>query len=162
MTTMNRQTTWDNDDRLWALQVYNDDSMFNNGIYTTEGSSIRWGEGLPEWLLTEYPTILDSFKSQVPCGPHVWIDWNSINRIDEEDDSRQARLWVCRSYGTSPIAAPGDSWIFLGWFHLGEEQPCPLEATEEHDSTCPYCEGEDYIYHGSGYVLQVWAELYTY
>ena len=160
-TTLKRKSPWDLDDKLWALQVYGDDSEFNHGIYQEEGSNTRWGEGLPDWMQDEYPRLTNIFADQHPCGPHVWMDWNSINRINEDDDHTQCRLWVCRSYGTSKVAAPSDNWFFLGWFHLGEEQGCPHAGADGHDSTCPYCEGEDYIYHGSGYVMQVWAETYT-
>ena len=157
---LRRKEWWDHDDELWALQVYSDPCFNNNNIFREGALSQRWGEGVPEWVTEDDAALLAAFREVFPqCGPHAWVDWSNINRVDEENDEVTVNLWVCRSYGTSPTTPPEGRWHFLKWYMLPEEQECPYHYADGHGDTCPFCEGTDYVYHGSGYVLQVWAEV---
>jgi len=158
---MNRKTSWDNDDMLWAMQVYDDPFENNNSIYQEEHSAIRWGEGVPEWMVDDYPKLLKAFRTKYPnCGPNAWVDWSTINRLDDEDDGLYAKLWVCRNYGTGAAAPPEGMWYFLGSYALPPEQECIYDHADDKDKdACQLCEGSGHIYHGDGYAMQVWAEV---
>jgi hypothetical protein len=110
-------------------------------------------------LLDDEAKLLSAFCEVMPeCGPHAWVDWSHINRVDDEDEI-EVKLWVCRSYGTSPVTAPEGNWHMLCWYGLPEEQECPYAYSDGHGDTCPFCEGSNNVYHGSGYVMQVWVEV---
>lgn len=156
-----RKEYWERDDELWALQMYGDVSFHNNNIFYEDTMSTRWGEGLPQWLADEPDLVLKAFREKFPdCNPLAWVDWSHVNRTDE-DDEVEVKLWICRSYGTSPVAPPDaeGEWTYLCWLTLSPEDSCPWAESDEHDDKCELCEGDDYVYFGDGYVMQVWVQV---
>lgn len=170
---------WDHDTKEWALQVYDDPCENNNHIYREgePGGSMgsRWGYGLPDHMAYQSDPcgLLKAAKALLPeLSDRAWLHFDGIQDPIADSDA-YITLWVHRNYGSGPVVPPDtqpnnepvDCWLFLGSFGLSEEQECPdhgpgcMAAGETALADCPYCEGSQYVYHGSGYMLQVWGAL---